>query len=972
MSHTQSLAQRFEAIRQQVGGNREKQHFEFTFGPAPEEMAHISPPNRTIVRILSELHFALELSRIRENVFDPVISRAMDSLENCLSRHGVLTFDACREAENALLPLQEEAKTFDLIYIAHAHIDMNWMWGFQETVAATLSTFRSVLHMMEEYPGFTFMQSQASVYKIVEDYDPALMPEIQKRIREGRWEVTANAWVETDKNMPGTESLLRHVSVTRDYLSSHWGIDMDRVNVDFSPDTFGHSRYLPELNTFAGVKYYYHCRGTKEDHVLFRYRGPSGAEILAYKEPYWYNNGIIPDGGIGLPQLSQLCGGLKTGLIVYGVGNHGGGPTRRDIERILEMQAWPVFPNIRFGTLHEFFEAAERVRDSLPVVDHELNFIFPGCYTTQSRIKMANRKCETSLNDTEQLCALGHLLAGAEYPGKRLAEAWQRVLFTHFHDILTGSCVQESREHAMGLYAEALSTTQTALGNAMRVLSESVDTSVFLSDEDTSDTQAEGAGAGAGVWFGIGHSMGRDLCHYAGVPNPERGAGKTRVYTVFNTGSVPRNDVVEITLWDYTGDLNRLEAIDRNGQNLPMQLDENMPQRYWDHMYARVFVRVSVPGLGYTVICLREKPLERFPVYRLDDIRVDNEMGPFLLENEYLAAKFDRSGMLVSLVDRQTGQEQLLAPAGFCCVDTEKSTSDAWHIARWLNTRPVNQTVRIKYHAGSVRPWLEIEQKVLTSTVKTRVSLDEGARELSYACEIDWNETGRGETVPLLVYLVPLRNQARTVLCDVPGGLLERPEGHIDVPCLSFAAVNNGQNRLTLAADSKYGYRLADGMLSCSLINSAANPDPYPERGLHRIHLWLRISQESRTDLKRRIDCLNRPMVPFSTKAQPGVLSAEMSLIGFDARSTILSGIFLDEEDRVHVRVYNVEGETDPVKLTLPCPVSQAWLTDLKGSRTDLLSFDHNIVTFDVKPYTITEAVIRMNAAPQNEHADSV
>ncbi len=754
MNQTEPLARRFERLKTRVGGNREKQHFEFTFGTPAEEHMGVTPPSRAAVRILSEIHFALEMSHQAGRRYDGPIGAALSVLEDCMDREGALTNAACAKAEDQLLPLREAAKEYHLIYVSHAHIDMNWMWGMQETVAATLSTFRSVLHMMEEYPEFTFMQSQGSVYRIVEQFDPGLMPEIKARIAEGRWEVTANAWVETDKNMPSTESLLHHVSVTRRYLESVWGVDTDKVQVDFSPDTFGHSRFIPEISRFADIRYYYHCRGTKEDEVLFRYRAPSGAEVLTYKEPYWYNSGVCPENGIGLPQLAEKCQGLKTGLIVYGVGNHGGGPTRRDIERVLEMREWPVFPAVRFGTLHEFFHLAETVSGRFPVIDHELNAIFPGCYTTQSRIKMANRRSETSLTDAAQMCALGHFAAGTEYPLDRLDTAWQKVLFTHFHDILTGSCVQDSREYAMALYADALSISQTALGNALRVISEHVDTSAFMTDEDISQDQAEGAGAGAGVWFGIGHSMGRELSHYAGVPNPERGAGKTRVYTVFNTAAEDREETAKITLWDYTGDLSRLEAVDSKGQSLPLQLEPGMPKRYWDHWYACVLVRVSVPAFGYAVIALREKPLERYPVYRLNDVRVDGEMGPCVLENEYLRACFDTvTGALVSLVDKETGEEKLSAPAQLCVADTERATSDAWHIGRYLGIRPVERTVRFHPAPGNIRSSLEIEQKALSSSIITRVSLDRGARELQYAWESDWQETaGKDDTVPVLVY----------------------------------------------------------------------------------------------------------------------------------------------------------------------------------------------------------------------------
>ena len=90
---------------------------------------------------------------------------------------------ACEAAEQALLPLSEAAKAYEVLFVGHAHIDMNWMWGWQETVAVTLATLRTALNLMREYPDFTFSQSQASVYRIVEEYDPDMMAEIRARVQ---------------------------------------------------------------------------------------------------------------------------------------------------------------------------------------------------------------------------------------------------------------------------------------------------------------------------------------------------------------------------------------------------------------------------------------------------------------------------------------------------------------------------------------------------------------------------------------------------------------------------------------------------------------------------------------------------------------------------------------------------------------------------------------------------------------------
>ena len=288
-----TLAEKFLRLKTSVGGSRQKKSFEFTMGAPLEEKAGITRPSRANVRILSELEFVLHLSEENAGAFDAPLTEALDFLLSRIAEEGVLTNRACEEAEGLLAPAEAAAKEYQLILASHAHIDMNWMWSFNETVAVTLATFRSILNIMNEYPDFCFSQSQASVYKIVEEYDPAMMEEIKARIAEGRWEVTATAWVECDKNMPSGESLLRHIEYTKKYLKEVWGVK--RLDIDFSPDTFGHSANVPEIDAYGDVKYYYHCRGNARKQNLYRYRALSGKEVLVYREPFWYNSGIIPE-----------------------------------------------------------------------------------------------------------------------------------------------------------------------------------------------------------------------------------------------------------------------------------------------------------------------------------------------------------------------------------------------------------------------------------------------------------------------------------------------------------------------------------------------------------------------------------------------------------------------------------------------------------------------------------------------------
>ena len=943
-----NLFQRFLNLKTKVGGNREKRNFEFTMRPTAGELSGVTSMPAPINRILSQLHFALLLNEKLQNEYQLEVVQTLTYLENVMDCQGTLPKAVCEEAEKMLLPMKDAAKAYSLIYAAHAHIDMNWMWGWQETVAVTLSTFRTILNLMNEFPGFTFSQSQASVYKIVEEFDPGMMKEIQQRIHEGRWEVTANAWVETDKNMPDTESLLRHIGLTRKYLNEVWGIPTDQVKVDFSPDTFGHSRFVPEINTFGGVPYYYHCRGLQDDLTLYRYRAPSGSEVLVYKEPYWYNSGICTDNATGLFEMERRYG-LQTGLIVYGVGNHGGGPTRRDLECFMEMKDWPVFPSIRFGTIHEFFAIAENVRDKVPVIDHELNAIFTGCYTTQSRIKLANRRAEAALLDSERMSALAHCTLGTPYPAKNYEKAWQGVLFTHFHDILTGSCVQESREYAMGRLADSIAHAQSAQARAYEAISQQVDTSMFPCDDGISRMErSEGAGAGYGI------------ASYAGVPNPERGLGKTRIYTVFNPAAFDRTETAELTLWDYAGDLNRLEAVDHNGDPLPLELLDQEPVNYWDHYYVRVLVQLKVPAMGYATCAVREKAIERYEALLLNAEREELPKGTIILENALLKATFDTgSGMMHSLINKQNGEELLSGPAGLHLLRSEDGGMSAWRIGRYLEILPVNGTTKVTVSHGKVRQSVTLEQQVMHSTVTMTISLDEGADALHYALKVDWNESGKAQPwLPLLTYRLPLKNGSDTVLCDVPAGWVHRKEQEMDIPALTGCCAVTEQPTAALITDCKYGFRLSDNVLTATLINTAIDPDPYPERGIHAINLYVGLTESCHVPLKQMAERLTRPMTAVSTAAHPGKLPAVSSLLKLDAQHCVLTSVQMSPEGSLLVRLYEADGVDEDVTITLPFTPAFVTKTNLNREFAGVAFNEGNRVTFRAGAHSITQLKI--------------
>ena len=940
-----TLADKFAALKKRVGGNREKNGYEETFGMPREELQHITMPAPAQRRILSELEFALQLSRVNGGAFDQAICSALDFLTERMDVEGTIGRGDCLRAEELLAPLEEKAKEYELILAGHAHIDMNWMWGWHETVSITLSTFRTVLALMEEYPSFCFSQSQASVYRIVEEYAPELMEPIKRRIAEGRWEVTASAWVEPDKNLPDTESLLRHIRYTKQYLRDVWGIDPDSLEIDFSPDAFGHSRHIPEIDMNGGVKYLYHCRGLDEQQSLYRWRSPSGAELLAYHEQYWYNSGITPHIGIGLPGIAERTAGLKTGLVVYGVGDHGGGPTRRDLNRALEMAEWPIFPRLRFGTIREFFHIAESVRDRLPVIDHELNFVLTGCATTQSRIKKYVRRCENTLGDAENLAALAAFKTGRRFDPAVQVNARRDLLFCDFHDILTGSCVQDSREHAIGLLQQSLAKGQTQLADAMRAVTENIDTSGIAFDGDIADSQSQGAGVGF-------HASG-SVCG-----GTERGNGLTRAYTVFNPTPEPRSGPVEITVWDWQGDLRQMRFADADSDELEFQLLDGDYRRYWDHQYVRALVYVELPALGYKTVVLSQAGYGEYPFsYQLAVNSRPTEN--IVLRNEYIRAEFDRSdGGLISLKDAETGEE-FIAPgkkAGFVLVDTEKRTSDAWNIGRYLRERPVCDAIELTEGPnGPLRKGFTLKTRVRDSVITARVYLDKGARQVTIQTEIDWHEIA-GETVPVLTYMLPAAYSPEKYMYNVPGGCALREPMELDVQGLSYiAALRPHEPSAAIFADCNSGFRgRGDGTLAATLINASYSPDPYPERGIHQFALGVGVVPGCRRRLDTNAAAFCRGLTYQSVGRHAGPLPASGALWSGGVKRAVIYSVEADGES-LFIRIGSPASKEGSAEFTFDKPVAGASFVDLMGGPVDLPApeVDGGTVRAAIPPYRI-------------------
>ena len=341
--------------------------------------------------------------------------------------------------------------------ICSAHLDPVWQWRWDEGASEALATFRNAVDILDEHPSLIFCHNEAVLYQWAERLDPALFDDIRRLVKAGRWAVSGGWFIQPDVNLPGTESLIRTIAEGRRYFRDRFEA-APRVAYNF--DSFGHSGGLPQILRLAGYEMYVHMRPQADELALpadlYRWRGVDGTTIPAYRIAvglYHTEHDNIEDRLRAGVELALTLG--RDVPVFWGLGNHGGGATRRDLATIDAFIAREPGVRVIHSTPDRFYDAVKDAAAVAPVHDGDLQRSFTGCYTSLSRLKRRSVASLGRLIQGETASAAAWWLAPETGPGPDLAEAWKLHLFNDFHDILTGSCVEPAEGDALDQYGRA-------------------------------------------------------------------------------------------------------------------------------------------------------------------------------------------------------------------------------------------------------------------------------------------------------------------------------------------------------------------------------------------------------------------------------------------------------------------------------------------------------------------------------------
>lgn len=725
---------------------------------------------------------------------DPAVRAARDGLELTqeeFSDPGLLR-DLVADFDEQIKPMTGHLSHLTSYLVGHAHIDMNWQWSWEDTIDTCRRTFLSVDQLMSEFPELRFSQSQAAIYRAMEENEPEVFRRICDRVREGRWEVLASTWVEGDLNMASGESLVRQTTIAMNYVETKLGVT---PRVCWCPDTFGHPWTYPQILKKCGLDYYYghRCARNEKEH-LFWWEAPDGSRVLVFDEGVTYNNTVTPHLTKSLPKMIKHFD-LPAHLVVFGVGDHGGGPTRRDLLRRILTNRDRNFPRFCHARAEEFFQAVEN-SSKIPVVADELNFVFEGCYTTHSDAKWMNRRGECQLYEAEVLSSLASV-KGMEYPAEQLGEAWRGVLFNQFHDLLDGSTYAPGYEMSRRLYTESSRICSEVSENALATVT-------GLRDQDAER-------------FTFFNTLGWDRTETVSVETPTR---------------IKRHRVVE----------------ESTGEPIPSQIFGDkllFTARVSSVGHASYRIEGDAEGKSFSED--RDAPCatpasERGRLVKIEGAEAKRQ---HLLENRFFRLEIDPdSGAITSFFDKRLGRELVRksAPINLLQICYERpGKQSTWNMSSW-KIAPIIRTDNLLKGArtqlvcdGPVQATIRVVRKIRKSHLRQDIIIHRDVPRIDFVTDVDWKETGSpGVPLPMLKVAFPWTHSSGTCVREIPFGHISSPTIGHEIPSLTFLELPGDGFGVALLNDCKYGHDVTGNIVRLTLLRTAYDPDPRPDAGRHR------------------------------------------------------------------------------------------------------------------------------------------
>ncbi|MBR0463126.1 MAG: alpha-mannosidase [Clostridia bacterium] len=801
--------------------------------------------------------------------------------------------------------------------IGHTHIDVAWLWDLYQTRHKAVRTFATMLKLMEQYPEFKFMSSQAQLYQFVKEDQPELFERIREAVARGQWEPEGGMWVEADCNISGGEALVRQFLYGNEFFETEFG---RRSKILWLPDVFGYSAALPQILKKSGIDYFMTSKLSWSEFNLspydtFMWKGIDGSEVLTHFTPTrdyegpgsyerhddlafftTYNAMINPVQIKGGWQRFQQKGLDNHFLVSYGFGDGGGGSADWMIENARRMYG-PVagLPAVRQEFARDFFEKLEkRVTGNkrLPKWSGELYLEYHrGTYTAMARNKRSNRKIEIELRETELWREYARKVCGLPYPDEAMRSIWRRMLTLQFHDILPGSSIQKVYDDSKIIYEQLFAEIKVIKDEALSAL---------------------------------GKNLAGDLLAY-------------------NSLSETRDDIV----W-FDADERVTALRDASGREYPVQFVEGR---------ACAFVEGLLPMTATPLYFVRgEKNQDAL------DVSVTGFHTP------YFEGAFDEAMRMTSLVDVREGRELVKPGQAFnriVCYENRPHNYDAWDINIYYDEHSWDVTDLIGSEVvanGPVLAKIRNTYRFNNSTIWQDVVFYRQIDRIDFETKVDWKEQHY-----MLKAHFPADLFYNDATYDIQYGNVRRAThkntswdvARFEVCAHKWMDVGESNYGFSLMNDCKYGHSVDENSVALTMLKSSTEPNPIADQEMH--YFTYSIVPHSgdwrQANIPEKAYRLNIPVTALPGQGGSDCLA---SFAAVDQPNVIVESVKKAlKSDGTVVRLYECFGQRSKVTLTLGCPAQAVRSISLMEDDLGEVALDGNKVVFDIKPYEIVSFMVK-------------
>lgn len=780
----------------------------------------------------------------------------------------------------------------------HGHLDVAWLWPLAETDRKTGRTFSSQLALMDEYPEYKFLQSQAYLYQTARQHYPALYERVREAVRRGQWIVDGAMWVESDTNLPSGESLIRQFLYGKRFFKEEFGVDSRLM---WLPDVFGYSGALPQIMRGCGVDHFstqkiFWCYNGGElfPYNWFWWEGIDGTRVLSYLHND-YNSHTDPKTIAGRwSERVQKAGFHGKRLFPFGHGDGGGGPVREHIEYLRRQRDLEGSPRCGIEPPAAFFKEMASDPAALAQVPAWVGELYfqehRGTYTTQAKTKKGNRECERALRGLELWASAAALLRGTAYPAETLETLWKNVLLNQFHDIIPGSSIRQVYDEALALYAETLERAGRETQKALAA-----------------------------------------LC----------GGGDPEALTLFNPLSWERSEVIELP----EGFRN---PIDTEGRALPTQTVEGRT----------LALSPRVPSMGWTTVRQGTQPARETAPLQATPSSLENECLRVTLNarGELTGIRDKQTGTELTAGPVNVLRLYKDVPSQFDAWDIDSQYKrlpvplEEEARIEAVFAGPLEAAVRFKrrIHDSEIRQ--EIVLRAGSRRIDFRTSIE--WRENHKLLKVNFPVAVRSERS---LHEIQFGHLARPTHGSRPSDASQ-----FEVCQHRWTALTENRRGAALLNDSKYGVSVEGNSINLTLLRSPLAPDMTADRGTHRFtyafYAWEGAGFLD-SGLVREAYALNTPL-----QIQPGAAAAPASLFALPASNVILETVKLAEDGSgdLVLRLYEAGRTSTRTELSIGLPVAAATETDMLEEPRHPLPLEGGKLALMFRPFEIK--TIRLKA----------